>query len=68
MNIDWEVSPEWADAVISDLFGNLYWVEKYGGNSIRQELGMDSPDPVMADTSTSNHTWELIEVRPKPTI
>lgn len=65
MSINWSDAPEWANAVVSDIFENLYWVEAYGINAKREEFGAGSPDEVTADTSNPDHNWVLIETRPQ---
>jgi len=64
MSIDWNEAPKWANAVVSDAFENMFWVEGYGVIAKRQEFGMSSADDVPADTSQPVNHWSLIERRP----
>lgn len=64
--IDWvEEAPEWANAVVSSTCGTLYYVEKFGGISKRQQVGSTIADWNVADMEKP-HNWTLVSERPSP--
>lgn len=62
-NINWSDGPDWANAVVSDIFGNLYWVEAFGSDAKRQEFGSPATDRQRADTPKPGHDWDLVAKR-----
>lgn len=65
MNIDWSKAPEWANAVVTASAGTLYFVEDFGVRSKRRAVSNSYDCSLAADMTIKNHSWKLIEERPK---